>query len=114
MNSEANTDERDPLNNRHPHNNRDHLNKCVLPNNTDSSSDTAGEPVPEHGSDSKNESLTYKRINRNLNFNDIAMIPDIVKGIPQFYGNTAKLVQWISDVNSVVRIYTPFRGTYQY
>ena len=48
------------------------------------------------------------------NFMDLGKIPDIVRDIPQFDGNPSKLVQWISDVDGVIELFSQFAGTHQY
>jgi hypothetical protein len=60
-----------------------------------------------------NDSLKSCEISSN-SFSDIGKIPDIVKEIPHFDGNQAKLVQWISDVDSVIEIFSQFKGTHHY
>lgn len=52
--------------------------------------------------------------NTETNFMNLGRIPDIVKEIPQFDGNPTKLVQWISDVDGVIDLFTQFADTPQH
>lgn len=65
--------------------------------------------------DNDNDSLITGAVNiRHESFADIGKIPDIVRDIPQFDGNPAKLMQWIADVDSITEIYAQFKGTHHY
>jgi hypothetical protein len=68
----------------------------------------------EFGDD--NDSLASGEITtvNTTKFSDIGRIPDIVKDIPQFNGKASKLMQWISDVDSVIDIFSSFKGTHHY
>ena len=64
-----------------------------------------------HNSTFNNNAFTQ---NAETNFVSLGKIPDIVKEIPQFDGNPTNLVQWISDVDGVIDLFTQFENTPQH